>query len=535
MGPTKLSELIESLDSSQNNNNNNNNTSSVSNTNLLGIPTQNIYQLHQTPPHQTLMLLTTASSTGCLSPFNSTPFHLTNLTTNGFMTNRSSTSSTNNNRNGRSNKEMQFLQNSVNESDLTDFYQTLTTSNASSNNELNSSVSSNSSTTSTTNNSINTFAPYTTKTPSYLSANYNQNQMLNNVTSSSMSTAESISSMQAELLNQQKELKMNENETIDQLKLLQQNLSRLTKKFDAFESKVLHHISDSGGSSKVSKSSGKSKSGLQKLSNSFQQIKLIENDLQKELLTSNLSPANSSHQSQLQNMQQPPLQFNNGGSLISLISNSNQLLNGTLTSLTSVNNQNKAMDSSSASSQSNNPIKKRISRASATKKINGSDSNMAFIKEENTNNATSTTTSTITNGNNMNESKENGGELFTSKIQGIQSQIALNRHIRETVKEKVGVNFLANHSVSEIPSEIMDSIKKEAFELYLPSDRRPMKAWSLAMASLRCLKRELVKNKNKLLKETEDTSDNKPVNSSIVDVNNNNNNSNNSSNAIKIK
>ena len=46
---------------------------------------------------------------------------------------------------------------------------------------------------------------------------------------------------------------------------------------------------------------------------------------------------------------------------------------------------------------------------------------------------------------------------------------------------------------------IMRAIKKEAFDKYLPHDRRPIKAWGLAMASLRCLKRDLVKNKNKQL------------------------------------
>ncbi len=51
--------------------------------------------------------------------------------------------------------------------------------------------------------------------------------------------------------------------------------------------------------------------------------------------------------------------------------------------------------------------------------------------------------------------------------------------------------------MSEIPSEIMDEIKKEAFQRYLPNDRRPMKAWGLAMASLRCLKRDLAKNKTR--------------------------------------
>jgi hypothetical protein len=52
----------------------------------------------------------------------------------------------------------------------------------------------------------------------------------------------------------------------------------------------------------------------------------------------------------------------------------------------------------------------------------------------------------------------------------------------------------------------MEDIKKDAFMRFLPNDRRPMKAWGLAMCSLRCLKRELVKNKNKTLASEQTTS-----------------------------
>ena len=77
--------------------------------------------------------------------------------------------------------------------------------------------------------------------------------------------------------------------------------------------------------------------------------------------------------------------------------------------------------------------------------------------------------------------------------------MALNRFLRESVKTKLGAEFLIAHAVSDIPAGIMRQIKKEAFEKYLPNDQRPIKAWGLAMASLRCLKRDLVKNKNKQL------------------------------------
>lgn len=75
--------------------------------------------------------------------------------------------------------------------------------------------------------------------------------------------------------------------------------------------------------------------------------------------------------------------------------------------------------------------------------------------------------------------------------------MALNRFLREAVKQRMGVEFLIEHAVSDIPINVMRQIKKEAFDKYLPNDRRPIKAWGLAMASLRCLKRDLVKNRNK--------------------------------------
>ena len=75
--------------------------------------------------------------------------------------------------------------------------------------------------------------------------------------------------------------------------------------------------------------------------------------------------------------------------------------------------------------------------------------------------------------------------------------MALNRFLREAVKQRMGVEFLIENAVSDIPTHIMRQIKKEAFDKYLPNDRRPIKAWGLAMASLRCLKRDLVKNRNK--------------------------------------
>ncbi len=78
-----------------------------------------------------------------------------------------------------------------------------------------------------------------------------------------------------------------------------------------------------------------------------------------------------------------------------------------------------------------------------------------------------------------------------------ETQIALNRFLRESVKQKLGGDFLASHAVSDIPMAVMRAIKAEAFAKHLPHDRRPIKAWGLAMASLRCHKRDLVKNRSR--------------------------------------
>lgn len=77
--------------------------------------------------------------------------------------------------------------------------------------------------------------------------------------------------------------------------------------------------------------------------------------------------------------------------------------------------------------------------------------------------------------------------------------MVLNYFLRQTVKQRVGVDFLVTNPVSEIPVEIMKQIKKEAFEKYKMEDAK--KAWCLAKASLRSLRRELVKKHELLMKK----------------------------------
>ena len=55
---------------------------------------------------------------------------------------------------------------------------------------------------------------------------------------------ETILQMQCELLEQQKELKTIELETMDHLRQLHQNISKLTSKFDSFEHNLTHNINN---------------------------------------------------------------------------------------------------------------------------------------------------------------------------------------------------------------------------------------------------------------------------------------------------
>lgn len=95
--------------------------------------------------------------------------------------------------------------------------------------------------------------------------------------------------------------------------------------------------------------------------------------------------------------------------------------------------------------------------------------------------------------NKKNTKNKNANSLYQEK----KNQNSLNKFLKDSVQKKCGSDFLLHHSISDIPSHIMKSIKKEAFEKYLTRDHRPIKAWCLAMSSLRCLKRDITKNKFK--------------------------------------
>jgi hypothetical protein len=98
----------------------------------------------------------------------------------------------------------------------------------------------------------------------------------NNIVSVSDLNIETILKMQCDLLEQQKELKSIELDTIEQLKLLQQNISKLARKFDSFETTCATFFSSSNGSSSDLKSV---KNIFNKFNSSF---KLVESELLKD-------------------------------------------------------------------------------------------------------------------------------------------------------------------------------------------------------------------------------------------------------------
>ena len=117
-----------------------------------------------------------------------------------------------NNTTNKLNKELQYLQKAINDAGLTDFYQT-----SSQNCDP----------------MVNLSGQSPMLSSTCLKSNYNY-------MSSSDACVENVLKIQNELLEQQKELRNIEMETLEQLKLLQYNLNRLAKKFDSFENVILN-------------------------------------------------------------------------------------------------------------------------------------------------------------------------------------------------------------------------------------------------------------------------------------------------------
>lgn len=156
------------------------------------------------------------------------------------------------------NKELQYLQKAINDAGLTDFYQT---NNPQTNDPLV---------------HLTNQSPLLSSTclkPSY-----------NFMTSSNDSCVDSVLKMQNELLEQQKELKNIEMETLEQLKLLQYNLNRLAKKFDSFENIILNNTHHNVTNSLINTNFLSTNNNLRvtktnlsnKLNGSIQQIKVVK-------------------------------------------------------------------------------------------------------------------------------------------------------------------------------------------------------------------------------------------------------------------
>lgn len=76
-------------------------------------------------------------------------------------------------------------------------------------------------------------------------------------------------------------------------------------------------------------------------------------------------------------------------------------------------------------------------------------------------------------------------------------QRLFNKYVRENVETRLGKEFLLLHEIQEIDHDVMESIKKDALEMYPPINIRPRRAWHLAKASLRCRRRSLRRQKEK--------------------------------------
>lgn len=78
-----------------------------------------------------------------------------------------------------------------------------------------------------------------------------------------------------------------------------------------------------------------------------------------------------------------------------------------------------------------------------------------------------------------------------------KQQRIFNTFVRESINQLLGPDFMRTHDVQDIDAQVMEMIRKEAVENYLPENIRPRRAWHLAKASLRTLKRTLNNRKPK--------------------------------------
>lgn len=460
-------------------------------------------------------------------------------------------------------KEWQFLQTAINEAGLTDFYQTY---NDLANTSCNVVATNNNNITSLGNAKLTDGQHQVTS----LSCGSNSTPIANqNVVTVSDLNIETILQMQCELLEQQKELKTIELETMEHLRQLHQNINKLSSKFECFELSLNGQLNntqlvqsslnispnnfnqfnnnmnnESSENCHMTSNEHQNFNNLKAAKNVFnkinstigQQLKLVDNEILKELChipnnnnnnttlpqtttVSLLSPTTLLQNTSNQNQASLSGAINNNISNF----NSNQINHSNNIVKNQINDQ--AMNSykptnnslvlanpcqtinsltavGKASKQQSNQsqcLATPVALNTNTTKVNVYETNNKSLSQNSNSNSKTVVDMNQSNSSIIEASSNhiNGNNSISTKAQGIQTQISLNRFLRESVKQKMGCDFLINNAVSDIPISVMRSIKKEAFEKYLPHDRRPIKAWGLAMASLRCLKRDLVKNKNK--------------------------------------
>lgn len=182
------------------------------------------------------------------------------------------------------NKELQFLQTAISEAGISDFYQAYNNSNNNSNASLNTTPNVSGAGNGaqdqpqillkSSNNFVTITSSGMVQQPSQIPTH-----LVNNVIAVSDSNIEAILQMQNEYLEHQKELKTIEGETMEQLRLLHQNIGRLAKKFDSFEAVIasLNSLSQNGSQAQANGLSSNIKSAkttLNKINSSIQQIRV---------------------------------------------------------------------------------------------------------------------------------------------------------------------------------------------------------------------------------------------------------------------
>lgn len=132
----------------------------------------------------------------------------------------------------------------------------------------------------------------------------------------------------------------------------------------------------------------------------------------------------------------------------------------------------------------NKPISQNLtSSGRADKRYKSNHSKAATVKQE------LETTNDVNNNNTSNTPAESKSYDSTAKRNKQQRQF--NTFVRESINQLLGPDFMRTHDVQDIDAEVMEMIRKEATENYLPDNIRPRRAWHLAKASLRTLKRTL--------------------------------------------